>query len=102
MSCSTISYVSPKLRSARGYPRSITAGSTWAQRFTPLLADAARFARHSPGNRWHADETYVKTNEAWRYVNRAIDQHRQVIDVLVSARRDTDAAGGSSDGRCRR
>ena len=32
----------------------------WVQRFTPLLADAARFARHSPGERWFVDETYVK------------------------------------------
>ncbi len=31
----------------------------WVQRFTPLLADAARFARHSPGDRWFVDETYV-------------------------------------------
>jgi transposase-like protein len=23
----------------------------WVRRFTPLLADAARFARHSPGDR---------------------------------------------------
>lgn len=28
----------------------------------------------------------------WRYVYRAVDQHGQVIDVLVSARRDTHAA----------
>jgi transposase-like protein len=28
----------------------------------------------------------------WRYVYRAIDQHRQVIDVPVSARRDAGAA----------
>ena len=64
----------------------------WVQRFTPLLADAARFHRHSPGNRWHVDETYVKVNGAWRYVYRAIDQHGQVIDALVSTRRDTAAA----------
>ncbi|MEV1286161.1 IS6 family transposase [Micromonospora sp. NPDC049679] len=64
----------------------------WVQRFTPLLADAARFARHSPGDRWHVDETYVKVNGLWRYVYRAIDQYGQVIDVLVSARRDADAA----------
>jgi transposase-like protein len=64
----------------------------WVQRFTPLLADAARFARHSPGDRWHVDETYVKVNGAWRYVYRAVDQHGQVIDVLVSVRRDADAA----------
>ncbi|NJC83114.1 IS6 family transposase [Planosporangium mesophilum] len=64
----------------------------WVQRFTPLLADAARFSRHSPGDRWHADETYVKVNGVWRYVYRAIDQYGQVSDVLVSARRDADAA----------
>jgi transposase-like protein len=59
----------------------------WVQRFTPLLADAARFARHSPGDRWFVDETYVKVCGVWRYVYWAIDQHGQVIDVLVSARR---------------
>jgi transposase, IS6 family len=37
-------------------------------------------------------ETYVKVAGRWRYVYRAIDQFGQVIDVFVSARRDTDAA----------
>jgi transposase-like protein len=64
----------------------------WVQRFTPLLADAARFARHSPGDRWFVDETYVKVNGVWRYVYRAIDQYGQVIDVLLSVRRDIRAA----------
>ena len=64
----------------------------WVQRFVPLLADAARFARRSPGDRWFVDETYVKVNGVWRYVYRAIDQDGQVIDVLVSARRDADSA----------
>jgi transposase-like protein len=64
----------------------------WVQRFTPLLADAARFCRHSPGDRWFVDETYVKVNGVWRYVYRAVDQHGQVVDVLVSARRDATAA----------
>jgi transposase-like protein len=64
----------------------------WVQRFTPLLAEAARPCRHSPGDRWFVDETYVKVNGVWRYVYRAIDQHGQVIDVLVSKRRDSEAA----------
>jgi transposase-like protein len=64
----------------------------WVQRFTPLLADAARFCRHAPGDRSFTDETYVKVNGVWRYVYRAVDQHGQVIDVLVSARRDGEAA----------
>jgi transposase-like protein len=64
----------------------------WVQRFTPLLADAARFCRHSPGDRWFCDETYVKVNGVWRYVYRAVDQYGQVVDVLISARRDGQAA----------
>jgi transposase-like protein len=62
------------------------------QRFTPLLADAARFCRHARDDRWFVDETYVKVNGVWRYVYRAVDQYGQVIDLFVSARRDADAA----------
>jgi transposase-like protein len=72
----------------------------WVQRFTPLLADAARFTRHSPGDRWFVDETYVKVNGVWRYVYRAVDQHGQVIDVLLSSRRTPRRPAGSSPERC--
>jgi transposase, IS6 family len=60
----------------------------WVQRFTPLVIDAARPCRHSPGDRWFVDETSVKVAGRWRYVYRAIDQFGQVIDVLVSEKRD--------------
>ena len=50
------------------------------------------FARHSPGERWFVDETYVRVNGIWRYVYRAVDQDGQVIDVMVSARRDAATA----------
>jgi DDE domain len=64
----------------------------WVQRFTPLLAEAARPCRHRVGDRWWVDETYVKVSGRWRYVYRAIDQFGQVIDVYVSPRRDGGAA----------
>jgi transposase-like protein len=64
----------------------------WVQRFTPLLAEAARPCRHAVGGRWFVDETYVKVAGRWRYVYRAIDQFGQVIDVFVAVRRDTAAA----------
>jgi hypothetical protein len=54
----------------------------WVQRFTPLLADAARPRRHAVGDRWQVDATYVKVAGQWRYVYRAVDQFGQVIDVL--------------------
>jgi transposase-like protein len=64
----------------------------WVQRFTPLLAEAARPCRHAVGGRWFVDETYVKVAGQWHYVYRAIDQFGQVVDVFVSVRRDTMAA----------
>jgi transposase-like protein len=64
----------------------------WVQRFTPLLGEAARPCRHAVGDRWFVDETYVRVAGRWRYVYRAVDQFGQVIDVLVSARRDGGAA----------
>jgi transposase-like protein len=64
----------------------------WVQRFTPLLAEAARPCRHSVGDCWQVDETYVKVAGRWRYVYRAIDQSGQVVDVFVSIQRDAKAA----------
>jgi transposase-like protein len=81
-----------KLLAERGIEVDHVTVYRWVQRFTPLLADAARFHRHWPGDRCFLDETYVKVNGVWRYVYRAIDQHGQVIDALLSARRDTQAA----------
>jgi transposase-like protein len=64
----------------------------WVQRFTPLVIDAARPCRHSVGDRWFVDETYVRVAGVWRYVYRAVDHHGQVIDVYVSRRRNIAAA----------
>jgi transposase-like protein len=60
----------------------------WVQRFTADFVDAARPARHCPGDRRFVDETYVKIAGLWHYLYRAVDQHGQVIDVLVCARRN--------------
>ena len=62
------------------------------QRFTPLVIEAARPCRHSVGDRWFVDETYVKVAGVWRYVHREVDRFGQVIDVFVSRRRNVAAA----------
>jgi transposase, IS6 family len=38
----------------------------WVQRFTLLLAQAARPWRHRVGDRWWVDETYVTVSGRWR------------------------------------
>jgi IS6 family transposase len=69
------------------------------QTFTAGFIGAARPARHATGDRWFVDETYVKVAGRWPCLYRAIDQHGQVIDVLVSERRDGAARGRSSPAR---
>jgi transposase-like protein len=64
----------------------------WVQRFTPLFADAARPCRHSAGDRWWVDETYIKVGGRWCYLYRAIDQFGQLIDVLATDKRGAAAA----------
>jgi len=64
----------------------------WVQTFTPQFIDAARASRHAAGDRWYVDETYVKVAGRWTYLYRAVDQHGQVIDILVTTRRDAASA----------
>jgi transposase, IS6 family len=64
----------------------------WVHVFTAEFIDAARPARHATGDRWFVDETYVKVAGRWTYLYRAVDQHGQVIDVLVCERRNARAA----------
>jgi len=71
---------------------SITSRSSAGCRpFTPEFIDAASPARDAAGSRWFVDETYIKITGRWDYLYRAVDRYGQVIDVLVSARRN--AAG---------
>jgi transposase, IS6 family len=60
--------------------------------FPTEFIDAARPTRHSMGDRWFVDETYVKVAGRWTYLYRAVDQHGQVIDARVSTRRNAAAA----------
>lgn len=55
---------------------------------TATTIDAARPRRHLPGDQWFVDETYVKVAGRWVYLYRGLTQFGQVIDVLVSEKRD--------------
>jgi len=60
------------------------------QRFAPEFEKRwNRFARKA-GPYWRVD--YLKVRGKWTYLYRAVDQHGQVIDVLLPARRDLAAA----------
>ena len=64
----------------------------WVQRFTAGAHRGCPAVPDAPGDRWFVDETYMKVARRWTYLYRAVDQHGQVIDVLLSVRRDLAAA----------
>ena len=41
---------------------------------------------------WRIDETYVRVGGRWKYLFRAVDKHGQLIDFMLSDRRNTRAA----------
>ena len=55
-------------------------------------ANALRRCRARPGDKWHVDEVFITISGQRRYLWRAVDQHGTVLDILVTARRDTTAA----------
>ena len=44
------------------------------------------------GRRWYVDETYVNVKGKWSYLYRAIDREGNLVDSMLSARRDMAAA----------
>ncbi len=64
----------------------------WVRKFGPEIAKRSLKHRSWPGQSWHVDETYVRVGGRWRYLWRAVDQHGQLVDFRLTARRDIKAA----------
>jgi putative transposase len=64
----------------------------WCLRFGAELVTKLRKRRPRPGDTWHMDEVYLRTNGELFYLWRAVDQHGVVLDMLVQERRNATAA----------
>jgi putative transposase len=64
----------------------------WCAKFGQTYANALRRRRARPGDKWHLDEMFIKINGTIHYLWRAVDQHGNVLDILVTSRRDAKAA----------
>ena len=73
-----------------------TAGSSGSP---PGFIEAARPGRHAPGDRWFADETYVKVAGQWTYLRRATSTARSSTYCCRSGG-TWRPPGGSSPARC--
>ena len=63
----------------------------WCAKFGQAYEPAAPAAPR-PGDKWRLDEVFVGINGRLCYLWRAVDQHGNVLDVLVQSRRNAVAA----------
>ena len=69
----------------------------WWNRFGPMFADEIRkrrvaHMRSFPQWRWHLDEVFVRINGKVCYLWRAVDHEGEVLEAVVTAKRDKAAA----------
>jgi putative transposase len=64
----------------------------WCLRFGAAFARRLRRRRPRPGDTWHLDEVYLRSNGVLHYLWRAVDQHGVVLDILMQGRRSATAA----------
>jgi putative transposase len=65
----------------------------WEFRFAPLVSENLRARRRGlVGRSWYLDETYVKVSGRWCYLYRAIDRDANLVDSMLSQKRDKYAA----------
>ncbi len=80
------------LLAERGIIVSYEAIRFWCVKFGPGYARSIRKKQGRLGDIWHVDELFVKIQGEQLYLWRAVDQDGDVLDILVTKRRDKRAA----------
>jgi putative transposase len=77
---------------ARGIVVSYETIRDWSLRFGRTYAKSLKRRRPQLGDKWFLDEVFVRIRGKLHYLWRAVDQHGNVLDVLVQSRRNKKAA----------
>ena len=80
------------LLAERGVVVSYETVRRWCKKFATSFADRMRRRRSRPGDKWHMEEVFIRIQGVQHYLWRAVDQNGVVLDTLVQARRDANAA----------
>ena len=78
----------------RGVIVSYEAIRYWCLKFGHAYARRIRRKRPHMGDKWHVDEVFIKIRGKTHYLYRAIDQHGQVLEIMVHPRRNRQVAIG--------
>ena len=80
------------LLAERGVTGSYEAIRLWCRKFGPAYAHNLRRRQDRLGDVWHLDEVFIRIRGERYYLWRAVDQDGDVLDILVTRRRDARAA----------
>ena len=64
----------------------------WAEKFGRRYAKRLRHRAAHAGDQWYLDEVFIRINSKQHILWGAVDHDRDVLDILVQARRNTKAA----------
>ena len=64
----------------------------WGLKFGQRSANELKHRRIRPADKWHLDAVFLKINGKQHSLWRAVDQHGNVLDILVQSRRKKKAA----------
>jgi putative transposase len=77
---------------ARGVLVTYETTHQWCRKFGQTFANQLRRRRPRPGDKWHLDEVFITIHGKSHYLWRAVDQDGNVLDILVTSRRDARSA----------
>jgi len=64
----------------------------WVYQYASMFEKKMRWYQGYRGSSWRVDETYIKVKGKWCYLYRAIDKYGNMIDFMLSRKRDTESA----------
>lgn len=76
---------------ARGVMLTYETVRYWCRKVGQASANEWRRQRSRPGDTWHLDEVFLTINGERHYLWQAVDQDKNVLDILVQRRRDKTA-----------
>jgi putative transposase len=81
-----------ELLAARGLALTYETVRQWCRKFGQHYANQLRCRRPQIGDKWHLDEVFLTINGKVHYLWRAVDQHGNLLGILVQSRRNKPAA----------
>jgi putative transposase len=76
----------------RGVVLSYETVRRWCLKFGAEYARRLKHRNAQPGDKWHKGEVFLNISGERRYLWRAVDQHGNTLDILVTRARDKRSA----------